>query len=160
MADLASISGGSSVHHASLSAHEHQVAMQALEKLKATGGVSRGSSVALSSELRAAVGKPGTELIGKRTATFAGGASSGIKPAVSHIIGSDTVVAGSALTKSELTSKAGAAAATETIKIEGVTAALVKHEAAQTKSAAHTITMPDKTNITLSGISTHDLFKH
>jgi len=152
------MSGGSSVHHASLSAHEHQVALQALEKLKATGGVSRGSAALLSSDLRSAA-KAGTEVISPKS-TFAGGVTSSVKPSVSGIIGSDTVVAGSALTKTELTSKAGATAGTETIKVEGVTAALVKNEAATTKSAAHTITMPDKTNITLSGISTHDVFKH
>ena len=161
MAELATMSGGSSFHHASLTAHEHQVALHALEKLKSTGGVSRGSAAVLSGDLRSAVTKAGTTLITpKHTESFAGGAASSVKPSVSSIIGSDTVVAGSALTKAELTTKKGAAAGTETIKVEGVTAALVKHEGATTKSAAHTITMPDKTNITLSGISTHDVFKH
>jgi hypothetical protein len=96
-------------------------------------------------------------LITPKSEKFAGGVSSSVKPSVGSVIGSDTVVAGSALTKSELSTKSGVG--TETIKVEGVTAALVKNEAA-TKSAAHTIVMPDKTNITLSGISTHDLFKH
>ncbi len=158
MADLTTMSGGGSVHHASLTAQEHQVALQALEKLKATGGVSRGSAAALSSDLRSAVVKTGAEVISPKSETFAGGVSSGVKPAVNTIIGSDTVVAGSALTKTELTSKAGVGV--ETIKVEGVTAALVKNEAATKSSAANTITMPDKTSITLSGISTHDVFKH
>lgn len=161
MADLVTVWGGSSVHHASLTPHEHQVALQALEKLKATGGVSRGAAAALSSDLRSAVVKVGSELIGgKSTASFAGGVTSSVKPSVSAIIGSDTVVAGSALTKAELTSKTGTTLGTDSIKVEGVTAALVKNEAATTKSASHTIIMPDKTNITLSGISTHDVFKH
>ena len=157
MADLTTVHGGSTVHHASLSAHEHQVALQALEKLKATGGVSRGSAASLSGDLRSAVGKASSSVIIPKSETFAGGVSSSVKPSVAGIIGSDTVVAGSALTKTELQAKAGVG--TETIKVAGVTAALVKNEA-ETKSAAHTIVMPDKTNITLSGISTHDVFKH
>jgi hypothetical protein len=151
------MSGGASGHHASLSAHEHQVALQALEKLKATGGVSRGSAAGLHGDLRSAAAKAGTQIIHPKSETFAGGASSSVKPAVSSIIGRDTLVAGSGVTKAELQTKSGAG--TETIKVEGVTAALVKNEPAS-KSAAHTITMPDKTSITLSGISTHDLFKH
>jgi hypothetical protein len=154
------MAGGSSVHHASLSPLEHQVALQALEKLKATGGVSRGSASVLSGDLRSAISKMGTQVISGKSETFAGGVTSSVKPAVSTIIGKDTVVAGSALTKTELAGKAGATVGTDTIKVEGVTAALVKNEAAQPKSAAHTITLPDKTNITLSGISTHDVFKH
>ena len=156
MADLTTMSGGASIHHASLSAQEHQVALKALEKLKSTGGVSRGSAASFSGDLRSAA-KPGSALITPKSEKFAGGVSSSVKPSVGSVIGSDTVVAGSALTKSELSTKSGVG--TETIKVEGVTAALVKNEAA-TKSAAHTIVMPDKTNITLSGISTHDLFKH
>jgi hypothetical protein len=81
-----------------------------------------------------------------------------VKPAI-HTIGSDTVVAGSAFSKTELTNTgASRALSSDTINVAGTTAASVK-TALDLKSTGHTITMPDKTSITLSGVTPHNLIK-
>jgi len=160
MADLVTVSGGSKVGATTLTAHEHQAALQALNKLKTTGGVSTGVASALGGTLRSATTIT-TNLVGiKQAATFAGGVTSTVKPSISAV-GSDTVVAGSAFTKTELAGTGGKIGlSTETIKAAGVTAASVKSEPTVATTASHTITMSDKTSITLSGISTHDVIKH
>jgi len=153
------MAGGTKVGATTLTAHEHQAALQALEKLKTTGSVSHGVASVLGGSLRSAV-TISTNLLGSKSDSFAGGVKSDVKAAISAI-GSDTVVAGSAFTKSELAGKGGGVSAlsSDTIKAAGVTAASVKHDPAEAAKSAHTITMPDKTSITLSGISTHDVIK-
>jgi hypothetical protein len=166
MADLVTIFGGGHGHghghHSGLTAFEHQAALQALEKLKAASGVGRGVASVLGGGLRSATSKGGTNLLTAKTETFAGGVHSDVKASI-RAIGSDTVVAGSAFTKAELLGRGGTSAvgglSADTIKAAGLTAATVKNDAAEPKSAGHTITMSDKTSITLSGISTHDVIK-
>jgi hypothetical protein len=171
MADYVSISGGatkspvrpfSPEHKAGLTPHEYQTALQALQKLKTTGGVSQGVASVLGGALKDAPLTIRTGLIGSQShESFAGGVKSDVKASI-RAIGSDTVVAGSAFTKTELTGKVAGVSAlsSDTIKAAGVTAASVKTDPTEAgKSAAHTITMSDKTSITLSGISTHDVIK-
>jgi len=166
MTDLVTIWGGGHGHghghHRGLTPFEHHAALEALEKLKAAGGVSRGVASVLGGGLRSATLKGGSNLLAAKTDSFVGGLKSDVKASISAI-GSDTVVAGSAFTKAELLGKGGAnvvsGLSADTIKAAGITAASVKNDTAETKSAAHTITMSDKTSITLSGISTHDVIK-
>jgi hypothetical protein len=156
---------------ASLSPAERHAAINALSKLTKSGTASSGvssvfggalKSATLSggSVLSASIKTPGgTTLVSGRGAdTFAGGVRSGAKPTI-HAIGSDTVVAGSAFGKTELTNAGGSRALTgDTISVAGVTAAGVK-TAQDVKSTGHTITMADKTNITLTGITPHNVTK-
>jgi hypothetical protein len=101
----------------------------------------------------------GSHLVtGRGSDTFAGGVKSAAKPVI-HTIGSDTVVAGSsAFKKGELATKGGSAALSETIKVTGATAAGVK-TAADAKSAVNSITMTDKTHISLTGVTAHNIIK-
>lgn len=169
MGGTATMDGGAKVGIHSLSPAERHAAITALSKLThstETKGVSsvfggalksatlRGGSV--HSESVKTTG--GTSLIlGKGSDTFAGGVKSGLKPAI-HTLGSDTVVAGSAFTKTELAPKGGAGLSSDTIKIAGITAAGVK-TTIDDKSTGHTITMADKTSITLKGITPTNVHK-
>jgi hypothetical protein len=100
--------------------------------------------------------------------TFMGGAHNAPTKAVANI-GSDTVVGGSATTfgghGSEAKPMSGHGSqhftlSGDTINIAGATAEGVKaahpHDAAAT---AHTITLADKTTITIAGLSSHDITK-
>lgn len=163
MADLTTVSGGAKHGVSSLSPAEHKAAITALSKLT-SGGASHGVSSALSTSLRSATLKGGSvHSDGVRQSTsFAGGVHTGATPAF-KAIGSDTVKAGSAFS-SKGPQAAGSThglggAGADTIKVAGVTAASVKNENAHDAKAGHTITLSDKTTITLTGVSTHDVVK-
>jgi len=147
------------VHADRLSPAERHAAITALSKLTGSS-TTKGVASVFGGSLKSATlsGGSGTKLLsGRGSDTFAGGVKSGVKPAI-HSIGSDTVVAGSAFKPLELSGKAGKPLSTETIKLTGVTAAGVK--TAEEKPASHSITMADKTHITLTGVTPHNIKPH
>jgi len=166
MVDLASVSGGVKSGVSSLSASEHQAAVHALSKLTESsashgvasvfGGTFKSATVSSGSVHTESI-KSASVVSGKGADTFSGGVHSGAAPAI-HAIGSDTVVAGSAFAKTELSSGTGKALSADTIKAAGTTAADVK-TAPDTKASGTTITMADKTSITLTGVTPH-IVKH
>lgn len=174
MADLVTVAGGAHASLKSLSPAEHQAAVSALSKL---ASASPGVSSVLGGSLRSATLSGGSVVhsegikvgssslaTGSGADTFAGGVRSAA--AVAHTtIGSDTVVAGSAFSSKIDATKSAASGAHvslsgDTINVAGTTAASVKSETVQdAKSAGHTITLSDKTTITLTGVSAHDVIK-
>jgi hypothetical protein len=177
MADLVTVAGGAHTGIKTLTPAEHQAAVSALSKLAGASGASRGISSVLGGTLRSATLSGGTMhaeglkvgstslMIGRGADTFAGGVHSAVTPA-HGAVGSDTVVAGSAFSSKidatkPTTSGAHASLSGDTINIAGTTAAGVKSETAHdAKSAGHTITLSDKTTITLTGVSAHDVKPH
>ena len=167
MAIMATVKGG--IAH-SLSPAERHAAITALSKLThstATKGVASVFGGALKSATLSggSIHSQGIKttgganlVVGRGADTFAGGVHSGVKPAI-HTIGNDTVVAGSAFGKTELSATgAGRHMSSDTIKVAGITATGVK-TAPEVKSAGHTITMADKTSITLNGVAAHHITK-
>ena len=164
MPTATTLDGGAKQGIASLSPHEREAAINAISNLP-TSGVSRGVASVFGGGLKSATlsggtvteqsikSRAGTPLVaGKGADTFAGGVRSAATPSI-HAIGSDTVVAGSAFTKTELSTAGGSRALSgDTISAAGKTAAGVKG-ALEVKTAGHTITMADKTSITLNGIT-------
>lgn len=163
----ASMPGG--MHHglASLSHAERQAALNALAKISRTpgrfgsnlAGVKQSATqiggAAHRSELRSSlIHGPGQD-------TFIGGA----RGALTASIGSDTVLGGSINplergTALPATHALGhASLSSDTINIAGRTAASVKAMNPNDKAKAHTVTLGDKTKITISGLSTHDISK-
>jgi hypothetical protein len=172
--EMATICGGTQHYQvragmptaATLTPTERLAALSALNKLGQAYGATSGISSVLGGGLSSATLSGGTVSLDKIQSigsdTFAGGVGSGLSASI-NAIGSDTVVAGSAFAKGELSSTASSKSGTlnlsgDTINIAGVTAASVKTETPVVKAGIK-ITMPDKTSITLTGISTHDL-KH
>jgi hypothetical protein len=163
---MATVTGG--VHSGAhpLSPAERHAAISALSKLT-NSHASKGVSSVFGGGLKSATlsggsvhsasvkTTAGSHLVtGRGADTFAGGVTSAAKPTI-HTVGSDTVVAGSAFGKTELTAKGtGKALSGDTINVKGTTAASVK-TALDVKSTGHTITMADKTSITLKGITPH-----
>jgi len=150
----------------SLTHSEHQAAINALKKLSSASGATHGISSSLGASLRSATLSGGSVHDGTRGAdTFAGGVHTGATPSLA--IGSDTVVAGSGFSgKIESTGSAAHGSAhplnlsADTIHVAGTTAASVKIEPAHdSKAAGHTITLADKTTVTLTGVSPHDVPK-
>ena len=80
-------------------------------------------------------------------------------------IGSDTILGGSTRSLEHGTAHPGthalghAGLSSDTINIAGTTAASVKAMNPNDKVKAHTVTLGDKTKITISGLSTHDISK-
>lgn len=152
-----------------LTASEHLAAMQALAKLSGAQGVTQGVASVLGGSLRSATQSGGAAPVaGRGSDTFVGGVqSSGARPVISTL-GSDTVVAGSSFTgKIEAprddvrdAPAHSRALSGDTISVAGVTAASVKTEPVHAaKVVGQTITLSDKTTITLTGVSTHDATK-
>lgn len=173
MTGMASLAGGA--HHglATLTHAERQAAQNALAKLKGTGRVlgshldssTRSATVHSGAALKAAGLSASTVLHGQGHDTFIGGARSGLVPADA---GNDTVISGSTATFGGRTHVSGAPGAqvghqfhlsTDTISVAGATAESVKagHTDATTPHASHTITLADKTTVTITGVSAHDL---
>jgi hypothetical protein len=163
------LAGGAKLGIHSLSPAERQAAINALSKLSHPTA-SKGVSSVFGGSLKSATlsggsvhsesikTTSGTSLVtGRGADTFAGGVKSSVKPVI-HTLGSDTVVAGSAFGKTELAAKGTSALTSDTIKVAGITAAGVK-TAVDDKSVGHTITMADKTSITLKGITPTDVHK-
>jgi hypothetical protein len=94
--------------------------------------------------------------------TFVGGAGSASTHALSKI-GDDTVVGGSKTGGRSLSDARGAQGShlnSDTINVKGVTAEGVKSDQPREASAgSHTIALSDKTTVTVSGLSKHDVGK-
>jgi hypothetical protein len=164
MANLVTVAGGAKAGISTLSPAEHHAAISALSKLSAASGATHGVASALGGTLRSATLSGGSvhSSAGHGADTFAGGVHSGATPAVSSL-GSDTVVAGSAF-KPESTAASVAKShplslSGDTINVAGTTAATVKSETVHDAKAGHTITLSDKTTITLTGVAPHDVTK-
>jgi hypothetical protein len=163
MVDMATVDGGTRSGVSSLSPSEHHAAISALSKLT-EGSASHGVASVFGGTLQSATVSSGasqkspTLVSGRGADTFAGGVHSGAAPAV-KAIGSDTVVAGSAFAKTELSTGPNRALTADTIKSAGTTAADVK-TAPDTKASGTTITMADKTSITLTGVTPHSVKPH
>jgi len=162
MAEL-TVDGGAKTGIGSLTPHEHQAAINALSKLSSASGATHGVAQLLGGTLRSATLSGGSVHDVKGADTFAGGVRTTLAP-VSHV-GSDTVVAGSAFTGKVESSPAAfggghALSTTDTINVAGTTASSVKNEPlAAGKATGHTITLSDKTTITLTGVAPHDVTK-
>jgi hypothetical protein len=173
MTGMASLAGGA--HHgvATLTHAERQAAQNALAKLKGTGRVlgshldssTRSATVHSGAALKAAGLSGSTVLQGHGQDTFIGGARSGLMPANAA---NDTVVSGSTAVFGGRTQVSGAPGAhgghpfslsTDTISVAGATAESVKagHTDATTSHTSHTITLADKTTVTITGVSAHDI---
>ncbi len=141
-----------------MSASEHQAAVRAIAKLSGSSGVTHGVSSVFGGTFKSATVSSGTTLVsGKGADTFAGGVHSAATPTV-KAVGSDTVVAGSAFGKTELSAGTSRGLTADTISVAGTTATGVK-TTPEVKSSGQTITMADKTSITLTGVTAHNTTK-
>jgi hypothetical protein len=160
-----SVDGGARSGISTLTPHEHQAALNALARLSNVGGMGHGVASGLGVNLRSATLSGGSVHDASKGAdTFVGGAHGAQRPITS--IGSDTVAAGSGFSGKIASSPAAfgsghpAAIGADTINIAGTTAASVKHEPVVAgKAVGQTITLSDKTTITFTGVSSHDLTK-
>jgi len=170
------VTGGAKHGLTTLSRAERQAAQNALAKLKSPGagiGAHPGGPALSATVYSGSSAKPtelgaSTLIRGHGMDTFIGGARSAPSTAVAKI-GNDTVVSGSATTFGgrgpavDPLSGHGAqhfSLSSDTISIAGATAEGVKaahpHDAT---TSAHTITLADKTTITITGVSAHDITK-
>ncbi|MGA2539709.1 MAG: hypothetical protein ABSF53_27120 [Terracidiphilus sp.] len=163
---LATPSGGAHHGMGSLSHSELQAAQNALSKIARTStglGQSLGSlsqsATLIGGSLRAGA-SPALSLLHGGSDTFVGGARSTLAAS----IGTDTIVGGSAKLVDGALGVIGAhnvgsfALNTDTINVAGHTALSVKTEP-QSAGNAHTVTVGEKTTITISGLSAHDISK-
>jgi hypothetical protein len=161
MADLVTVAGGAKPGISTLSPAEHQAAMHALSRLSTGVGASTGvASVLGGSNLTSATQSGGSAKLvtGRGADTFAGGVHQSSAPAFSTL-GSDTVVAGSAFGKLDPAAAGQAHSLSgDTINVAGTTAASLKEQTLHAgKAAGQTITLSDKTTVTLTGV--HDVTK-
>jgi hypothetical protein len=176
MTGMASLQGGA--HHglAALTHAEREAAQNALAKLKGSGrvlgshldGSTRSATVYSGAALKTAGLSGSTVLHGQGHDTFIGGARSGLAPASA---GNDTVISGSTATFGGRAHVSGAPSAhgghpfslsTDTISVAGATAESVKAghtDATASHASSHTITLADKTTVTITGVSSHDIGK-
>jgi hypothetical protein len=172
MTGMASLQGGA--HHglASLTHAEREAAQNALSKLKGSGrmqldGSIRSATVYSGAALKTAGLSASTVLHGQGHDTFIGGARGGLAPASA---GNDTVISGSSAatfgghTSDVLGAHSGHhfSLSTDTISVAGATAESVKAghaDATTTRGTSHTITLADKTTVTVTGVSAHDIGK-
>jgi hypothetical protein len=152
------------VHHglATLSHSEFQAAQHALSQIaRASGGHGSFSQSAtlIGGSLRAGA-SPALSLLHGGSDTFVGGARSSLTAS----IGTDTIVGGSAKLVDGTIGVLGShnvgrlALSADTINAAGHTALSVKTEP-QSIAAGHTVTVGEKTTITISGLSAHDITK-
>jgi hypothetical protein len=161
------IAGGTQSGLASLSYAERQAAENALSKIKSTSG-SLGSSLGgfaqsatlIGGSLKTAGLNASTLMQGVGSDTFIGGARSSLTSS----IGSDTVVSGSAKAFNAVDTlgahnASNFALSSDTINVAGATALSVKAVQPEDKTKTHTVTLGDKTTVTITGLSTHDISK-
>ncbi len=154
MADLSTVTGGANHSVSSLTAAEHQAAIKALSKLSSSD---HGVSGSLSQSLKSATLSGGS--IHSSALKLTGSVHSATAPSFSSI-GSDTVVAGSAFSTKPTTASASTHSLSgDTINIAGTTAAAVKSETVHDPKAGHTLTLADKSTVTLTGVTPHDVTK-
>jgi hypothetical protein len=171
----ATVAGGATHGLAVLSHAEREAAKNALAKLKSFGG-GLGSHLVGSTESATVYGGSSvkttglgasTLIRGHGSDTFMGGSRSAPTHALANI-GNDTVVSGSA---TKLGGRTGTGSfgghsaqsftlSSDTINIKGATAEGVKAtRPEQVKAGTHTVTLADKTTVTISGLSQHDVGK-
>ena len=157
MAIAVTAAGGATSGHSVLSPAERQAAQHALARLGTSNTNSSFASSAPSATLSGGVSlkaSPGTAtsklISGPGSDTFAVGATQ--KPGVAN----DVAVSGSFAAPQ---AGHGGVLSPDTINVAGHTASAVKAEEATSKSATSTITLSDKTTVTLTGIPTHNIVK-
>ncbi len=173
MPGTSSLAGG--VSHTSLTAHERHAAQQVLDKLKhgtgsglqlsgvmASATVSSGSA---HSQLMSKTGLGASTLIhGYGNDTFMGGVRSS-SPVMAAHIGNDTVVSGSSVGSRSGTDSMGArgaqhfALSSDTVNIAGATAAGMQAAEHKDTTRGHTVSLGEKTTVTIAGLSAHDITK-
>jgi hypothetical protein len=168
----ATIAGGATRGPAVLSQAEQQAARSALAKLKTLGGglgahlgAATDSATVYGGAAVKTSGLGSTLIHGQGSDTFMGGARSAPTRALANI-GNDTVVSGSTATlggRIEADHLAGHREQNfhlsgDTINIKGVTADAIKAgHPEETRTGVHTVTLTDKTTVTIAGLSQHDL---
>jgi hypothetical protein len=165
MVGNASLSGGARHGLTALSNAERQAAQNALSRIKSSGGLSHNATVFGGTVSKAGLGAPSL-MQGRGSDTFAGG-SRGVQTRPLIAAGNDTVVSGSSAVLGGRTplsesigshSSRGFALSSDTINVAGATAEHVKAVQQEGAAKAHTITLADKTTITVTGLS-HDIPK-
>jgi hypothetical protein len=165
---MATVSGGAKHGLATLSHSELQAAQHALSKIASkagTLGANLGSlsqsATLIGGSVRANAIQASGFLHGSGSDTFIGGARTTSIPS----IGTDTIVGGSAKLVDTTLGVSGThdlgsfALSTDTINIAGATALSVKALEPETNAKGHTLAVGDKTTITISGLSAHDISK-
>ncbi len=150
--------GGAKHGLAVLSHTERTAAENALTKLH---GLNPGSATSATVFGGVKTGLSASTLIqGRGSDTFLGGARNVSTHALSNV-GNDTVVSGSATAgRSDVHNAHSFSLNSDTINIKGVTAEGVQHLQPQgTATGSHTITLADKTTVTVAGLSQHDVGK-
>jgi len=156
------------VHHGvtNLNHAERQAALQALSRVNSGTGRLGAALAEIKHSATMIGGVPHQPVLGSSTLvhgtghdTFIGGARSSF----SANIGNDTVLSGSARsTVRDISGTHGAGhvgLSSDTINIAGATAASIKAALPEEKAKAHTVTLGDKTKVTISGLSNHDITK-
>ena len=173
MTGMASIHGGA--HHGlpNLTHEERLAARNALAKLKTSGsplsshldGSIRSATVYSGSAVKGSGLNMSTLLHGHGSDTFIGGARSGLSPIGT---GSDTVISGSTAAGTVDRNQTGVLGgqsghsftlSTDTISVAGATAESLKAGHPHEGTASHTITLADKTKVTITGVPAHDITK-
>jgi hypothetical protein len=161
----ASISGGARHGLSALSHAERQAAQNALSRIKGFGGLGHNATVYGGTLGKAGLGAPSL-IHGRGSDTFAGG-SRGVQTRPLMAAGNDTVVSGSSAAfggRTPLSEAIGGhgthgfALNSDTINVAGATAESVKAVQHDGVAKAHTITLADKTTVTVTGLS-HDIPK-
>jgi len=165
MVGNASLSGGARHGLSALSHAERQAAQNVLSRIKGSGGLTNNATVYGGALSKAGLGAP-SMIHGRGSDTFAGG-SRGVQTRPLMASGSDTVVSGSSAVFGGRTPVSGAiggpgshgfALNSDTINVAGATAESVKAVQHEGVAKAHTITLADKTTVTVTGLS-HDIPK-
>lgn len=168
MVGTASITGGARHGMAALSHEERQAAHNALAKLNSRSGLSslegstRSATVYGGALVKNAGLNASTLVHGQGSDTFIGGARSGLTHAG---VGNDTVVSGSTATFAGRSGLSGSVAhhgqnfslSTDTVSVAGATAESVKAGHQHEATSSRTITLADKTTVTITGVSAHDI---
>jgi hypothetical protein len=168
MVGMATMDGGAKHGLTALSHEERQAAHNALAKLSSRSGLGSHVDAATRSAtvyggLKSAGLNAPALIHGQGSDTFIGGARSGLTHAG---VGNDTVVSGSTAAmggRASLSSPVGHHAAqnfslsSDTISVHGATAESVKAGHTHEATASHTITLADKTTVTITGVSAHDI---
>ena len=167
MVNPATVHGG---HYtvASLSSAERQAALNALRKVQSSSGrfgLTSGNVPHNATLIGGATKVQGSTTLvhGSGRDTFIGGA----RISDTATVGNDTVLGGSAKLHEGAasglripTTHAGIGSlGADTINVAGTTAASVKAALPDQKAASHTVTLGDKTTVTISGLSAHDITK-
>jgi len=171
----ATLDGGATRGMAILSPAEREAAKNALAKLKTLGG-GLGSHLGVFTESATVYGgasvkasglSSSTLVRGHGSDTFMGGSGSLVTHSLANVA-NDTVVSGSATAfhghgAPEHLGGINArdfALSSDTIDVKGTTADGVKAVHPEpAKAGAHTVKLPDKTTVTVSGLSQHDVDK-